>query len=479
MAGSVTGTRPRLHSALVDPVVRHYRSRSLWLDGLAEQVVPRDPLPGDRSCDVAVVGGGFTGLWAAYFLRRVAPQLEVVVLEKELVGFGASGRNGGWASAGMAGSASVYARRSGAAAVRAAEAATNAAVDGIGRVVAEESIDCGYAKGGTVVAATSPPQRDRLRAWYDTQARRGLLDDGQRLLGPQEASAVLPVPGLLAGFFTPHCARVDPARLARGLAVAAERHGAVIHERTAALALEPGRVLTDRGTVRARTVLRATESYTARLPGQSLTYLPLTSLMIATEPLPAAVWEELRWPHGLTMRDRRHLFCYAQRTPDDRIAIGGRGAPYPLRRPFDEANETNAVVRERLVRTLHEHFPATRGFAVTHHWGGTLAVPRDWSMAVTYDPATGLGAAGGYAGHGVVAAHLAGRTLADLVAGRDTELTRLPWVGHRSRRWEPEPLRWTASRMVVQLTGGADRYEDRTGRRARRTALVAPFLPPG
>ena len=459
--------------------MRRYRSRSLWLDTLTEDVVPRDPLPGDRWCDVAVVGGGFTGLWTAYYLRQVAPELEVVLVEKELVGFGASGRNGGWASAGMAGSASVYARRSGAAAVRAAETATNAAVDEIGRVVRAEEIDCGFTKGGTLVAATTGPQRDRLQAWYDLQLRRGLLDDGQRLLGPAEVATVLRMPRLEAGFVTPHAARVDPARLARGLAAAAERHGAVIHERTTALRLAPGQVQTDRGTLRARAVLRATESYTSRLPGEAGTYLPLTSLMIGTEPLPAAVWEELGWPHGLTVRDRRHLFFYAQRTPDDRLAIGGRGAPYSLRRPFDESNETNAVVRDRLVATMHEHFPATRGAAVTHHWGGTLAVPRDWSMAVTYDRGTGVGAAGGYSGHGVVAAHLAGRTLADLVTGRDTALTRLPWVGHRSRRWEPEPLRWTASRLIVQLTGSADRYEDRTGRRARRTAVVSPFLPPG
>jgi glycine/D-amino acid oxidase-like deaminating enzyme len=463
----------------VDPVVRRYRSRSLWLDTLDEQVEPRDPLPGDRRCDVVVVGGGFTGPWAAYYLRQVAPELDVVVVERELVGFGASGRNGGWASAGMAGSAWVYARRSGPDAVRRAEAATNAAVDEIGRMVAAERIDCGFAKGGTFVAATTGPQRDRLHAWYATATRRGLLDAEQRLLGPAEAAALLRMPPPAAGFFTPHCARLDPARLARGLAVAAERRGAVIHEGTTALRVEPGRVVTDRGTVHARVVLRATESYTAGLPGQGRSYLPLTSLMIGTEPLPAAVWDELGWPPGLTVRDRRHLFFYAQRTPDDRLAIGGRGAPYSLRRPFDEANETNAAVRDRLVRTMHEHFPATVGARVTHHWGGTLAVPRDWCMAVGYDPATGLGAAGGYSGHGVVAANLAGRTLADLVAGRHTELTRLPWVGHRSRRWEPEPLRWLASRLVVQVTGGADRHEDRTGRRARRTALVAPFLPPG
>jgi glycine/D-amino acid oxidase-like deaminating enzyme len=176
--------------------------------------------------------------------------------------------------------------------------------------------------------------------------------------------------------------------------------------------------------------------------------------------------------------DLRHLFFYAQRTQDGRIALGGRGAPYRLRRPIDEGNEQNGQVRARLERVIQRHFPAAAPARITHHWGGPLGVPRDWSMAVGFDRSTGLGAAGGYAGHGVVAANIAGRTLADLVLERDTDLVHLPWVGHRSRRWEPEPLRFVASRAIVRVLGSADRKEDETGRSARRTRLLAPVLPP-
>jgi len=250
----------------------------------------------------------------------------------------------------------------------------------------------------------------------------------------------------------------------------------VIHERTPALELASGRVRCPGGDLRSPTVLRATESYTTQLPGQSLRYLPLYSLMIATEPLPPEVWDELGWRDGLLVGDRHHLFFYAQRTADGRIAIGGRGAPYQLRHPISEQNERSDSVRERLERVLRRRFPAAADAAITHHWGGPLAVPRDWSMAVHFNPGTGLGYAGGYSGHGVVAANIGGRTLADLVLGRDTDLTTLPWVGHRSRRWEPEPLRFLASRAIVSTLGSADRAEDRRDRPAWRTRLVRPFM---
>jgi glycine/D-amino acid oxidase-like deaminating enzyme len=201
------------------------------------------------------------------------------------------------------------------------------------------------------------------------------------------------------------------------------------------------------------------------------------SLMIATEPLPDEVWHELGWQDGLLIGDSHHLFFYAQRTLDGRIAIGGRGAPYRLRKPISEQNERSHAVAARLREAVRRHFPAAAQAAITHHWGGPLAVPRDWSMSISFDQRSRLGFAGGYTGHGVAASNISGRTLADLVLGRDTDLVTLPWVGHHSRRWEPEPLRFLASRAIVRILGQADRYEDRMGRPDRRTRLVAAFMP--
>ena len=458
------------------PLEARYRARSLWLDGLAEPLAQRPALAGDRDCDVAIVGAGFTGLWAAYFLASLQPDLRIAVVEREIAGFGPSGRNGGWASAGLAGSAHLYARLRGDDAVRRGERAMADAVGGIGRVIADEGIDCGWLHGGSLLVATSAPQVARLHEGVERRRAFGVGEEDLRLLEPSEIYQRVRVRGARAASYTPHCGRVDPARLARGLALACERRGVVIYEGTAATSIEPGRVRCASGALRAPAVLRATEAFTVQQPGQRRLFMPLYSLMIATEPLPASVWEELGWGGRETISDLRHLFFYAQRTPDDRIAIGGRGAPYRLGSPIDESYERNDGVRARLERTIAEHFPAAAGAAVTHHWGGPLGVPRDWCCSVHYDHSTGFGWAGGYTGHGVVTSNVLGRTLADLVLRRDTELVSLPWVGHVSPRWEPEPLRFLASRAIVRTLGSADRVEDRRDRPAWRTRLVGPFM---
>jgi glycine/D-amino acid oxidase-like deaminating enzyme len=460
----------------VDDLEARYRARSLWLDGLPGALTPRPSLPGDTTCDVCIVGAGFTGLWTAYYLKTQQPDLRVAVVEREIAGFGPSGRNGGWVSAFIAAKPSVYARSHGGDAVLQAERETFRTVSEIGRVASTEEIDCGFVHSGQLAVAFSLPQLDRLRKSVAGKLARGLREDDIRMLDVEELRSRVRLQGALGASFSPHNARVDPARLVRGLAEACERHGVTIYERTPAVEIGPRRVVTTHGTVTASTVIRATEAYTTEQPGERRRFLPLYSLMVATEPLSAEVWEELGWAGRETISDQHHLFFYAQRTMDDRIAIGGRGAPYKLGDPINEAYERRPEVRARLVASIHRHFQAAARAEITHHWGGPLGVPRDWCTSVVFDAPSGFGWAGGYAGHGVVATNISGRTLADLVLGRDTELTRLPWVGHRGRNWEPEPLRFIASRMIVGVLGSADRHEDRTGHRARRTLLVQPFV---
>jgi glycine/D-amino acid oxidase-like deaminating enzyme len=271
---------------------------------------------------------------------------------------------------------------------------------------------------------------------------------------------------------------VQPAALVRGLARAAEARGVRIWERTAATAIRPGGVQTERGRVRAGVVVRATEAYTAELPGLRRALLPIYSLIVATAPLPDASWAELGWDGAETLTDGRHLLVYAQRTADGRVAFGGRGAPYHFGSRTDPGYDQDERVFAALERAMCTVLPATAGVPVTHRWGGPLAAPRDWFPSVGLDRDTGLAWAGGYVGDGVGTANLAGRTLADLVLRRDTALTRLPWVGHRSRRWEPEPVRWLGATAVRRLAAGADAAEARTGRPARRAVLLPGAGPP-
>ena len=455
-----------------------YRSRSLWLDGLADDpLVPRPALPGLLEVDVAIVGAGYTGLWTAYYLRRADPGLRVAVLEREVAGFGASGRNGGWCSAFIAMDREQLARRAGRGAAIALQRAMFDTVDEVGRVAEREGIDCHYVKGGALQVAASPVQLARLEAGLRHARAWGMGPEDQRLLERDEVERRIRVAGVLAAGFTPHCAAVDPARLARGLAVAVERLGVPVYEATPVTAIRPGRADTPHGPVRAEVVVRATEGYGTALPGLRRSLLPLYSLMVATEPLPAAAWQEIGWSGGETMAAGGHLFTYAQRTRDGRIAFGGRGAPYHFGSRIRPAYDRDQGVHRRLETTLAELLPAAAGARITHRWGGPLAIPRDWTASVGLDRATGLAWAGGYVGDGVGTANLAGRTLADLVAGTDTDLTRLPWVQHRSRPWEPEPLRWLGVNAIRVLAGSADAAERRSGRPARlRERVLERFL---
>jgi glycine/D-amino acid oxidase-like deaminating enzyme len=455
-----------------------YRSRSLWLDQLeGDPLTPRPPLPGRLEVDVAIVGAGYTGLWTAYYLRKADPGLRVAVLEREVAGFGASGRNGGWCSAFMAMDREALARRAGREATVALQREMFRTVDEVGRVADREGIDCQYVKAGALQLATSPVQLARLEQGLAHARRWGMDEADQRLLGPAEAGERIRVAGLLAAAWTPHCAALDPARLARGLAGVVERQGVPIFESTPVTRIRPGRVDTTHGPVIAEVVVRATEGYTATLPGTHRVVIPLYSLMIATEPLPAAVWDQIGWTGGETVAAGGHLFTYAQRTRDGRIAFGGRGAPYHFGSRVRPGYDRDDRVHTRLRAALGQLLPATGEALVTHRWGGPLAIPRDWTASVGLDRTTGLAWAGGYVGDGVAAANLAGRTLADLICGRQTDRTSLPWVGHHSRPWEPEPLRWLGINAARLLAASADATETRTGRPARlRGKLLSLFL---
>jgi glycine/D-amino acid oxidase-like deaminating enzyme len=455
-----------------------YRSRSLWLDRLdGDPLTPRPPLPGPTDVDVAIVGAGYTGLWTAYYLRRADPGLRVAVLEREVAGFGASGRNGGWCSAFIAMDREQLARRAGRGATIALQRAMFDTVDEVGRVAGREGVDCHYLKGGALQVATSPVQLARLEAGLRHARQWGMGEEDQRLLGRDEAESRVRAAGLLAASFTPHCAAVDPARLARGLAEVVERVGVPVYEATPVTRIRPGRVDTTRGPVRAEVVVRATEGYAATLPGLRRSVLPLYSLMIATEPLPEPIWEEIGWSGGETLAAGGHLFTYAQRTRDGRVAFGGRGAPYHFGSRIRAGYDRDDQVHRRLEATLGQLLPAAAGAGITHRWGGPLGIPRDWTASVGLDRATGLAWAGGYVGDGVAAANLAGRTLADLICQRDSDLTRLPWVQHRSRPWEPEPLRWLGINTARLLAASSDASEQRTGRPARlRGRLLKLFL---
>jgi len=443
-------------AAMNDPAVR---PPSFWLASVGEPLVPRASLEGEQSVDVAIVGAGFTGLWTAYYLAAQDPGLRIAIVESEIAGFGASGRNGGWCTLHNVGVASWLrgAKRDGAIAL---QRAMFDAVDEVGRVAAAEGIACDYAKAGFLTVVRNDPEARRCRALVAEYHRYGFDEGDFRWLDAHECDARVRVAGTLGGVYSPHGAALQPAKLARGLAREVERRGVALYERSPARGVAAGEVVTDGGRLRARrAVLLCTEGYSRHLDSGGR-LLPLHSMMIATAPLSEAHWKEIGAADRVLFGDARRILTYAQRTADGRIALGA-GALYvhgsgaidyfpPEGPPFREAEEA-----------LRSFFPTLRDVAITHRWGGAFGAPRDSKPFVRFDPRTGFGAAGGYVGNGVAAANLAGRTLADLVAGRDNERTHHPGVHHLSPRWEPEPLRWMAVNAILRLGASADRREGR------------------
>jgi len=458
------------------PSDQTYRPVSFWLDTVPDSLVPGEVLPGDLTVDVAIAGAGLTGLWTAYYLATAQPGLRVAVCEAQIAGFGASGRNGGWCSALFPASLGKLTRMAGRDAAIAMYRAMQATVDEVGRVAAAENIDCHWAKGGTVQLARSATQLERAKAEVAEMREYGFAEDDLVLLTESEARARVAASSVLGGTYTPHCAAIHPARLVRGLARVVRERGVKLFERTPVTQIAPRTLRTTRGTVTADYVIRATEGYTPALPGLHRAVIPVYSLMIATEPLPDSTWEHIGLDGRPTFSDGRHLIIYGQRTADGRLAFGGRGAPYHLgsavRPSFDRAPAVFAALR----RTLGELFPSLGDVAVTHSWGGPLGIPRDWCASAGLDRDTGLGWAGGYVGDGLATTNLAGRTLADLILGTGSDLTRLPWVNHHSPDWEAEPLRWLGVNAGLHTMGWADRAEGRTGRASRAAQVMGRFL---
>ncbi len=442
--------------------------RTLWRDTVRGEVPTYPALPGRVDADVAIVGAGYTGLWTAYYLAKADPSLRIVVVEKEFVGFGASGRNGGWASAIFPATLRKLASVSDRDGAIRMQREMNATVVEVGRVAAAEAIDCGWAHDGYVSVARNDAQWTRAQGEVAGWREWGFDDDQLRLLDANEATAMVRASRVRGGTFTPHCAALHPYELVVGLGRVVAGLGVRIVEGTTVTSIEPGRVTTDRGVVVADVVVRATEGYTSTLPGSGRDIVPMYSLMVATAPLDAATWELVGLGRRSTFSDKRHLRIYGQRTIDDRIAFGGRGAPYhfgsAVRPEFDLHARTHDHLREILVDLL----PGLGDVEFTHAWGGNLGIPRDWLPAVSFDRSSGLAEAGGYVGDGVATSNLAGRTLRDAILGEtDSDLLSLPWAGRRSPRWEPEPLRWTGVNAVTQLFANADRSEARTRRPSR------------
>ncbi|MDP2350314.1 MAG: FAD-dependent oxidoreductase [Chloroflexota bacterium] len=443
-------------------------SVSFWLESAEDDLTPRPPIDGTTEADVAILGAGMTGLWTAYYLQRRDPSLRIVLVEREFAGFGASGRNGAWCAPDLNISMSRLAKVHGTDAARAMQQATYDAVDEVGRACAETGIDAGFHKGGELILARGPQGIPALESSMEEYARFG-FEDHYRLLDAAQLSERIRVAGAIRALASEDAAGIHPGRRVRGLARRVEQDGARIAEGTTVTGFRPkdagGRatLVTPRGDVRAPVIVLAGEAYLSELPGLHRQLVPLWSLIVLTEPVTDAQWEEIGWANRELVASTRMSIDYLSRTEDGRILFGGRGAPYRFGSPIRPEYDRHGPTHERLKGFVREWFPVLRDVRFTHEWGGPLGMPRDWHPTMSFDEASGIATSRGYIGHGVSTANLGGRVLTDLITGTSGLLTELPLVAHRSRNWEIEPFRWLGVRYSQWAIGRLDEQAARTG----------------
>ena len=428
-----------------------YSKYSFWLESCGETLVPRPALGASTEVDVAILGGGYTGLWTAYYLLRADPGLRIAVIEREIVGFGASGRNGGWCSSKFPVTPSMLERRYGREQARALMLAMNAAVDEVQRVCEEENIDAHFHKGGILTLARGDHQMPMIRASFDAYGRLG-LGEQYKLLDPAQAQERVRVTNVKGALYARENASVHPGRLVRGLARAIEKRGGVIYEKTEVTGFEGGaapRFRTEAGEVRARrAIVLAGESYLSQLRKLHRAVLPVYSLIALTEPLTERQWSAIGWENHESLASCNYTVDYLTRTGDGRILFGSRGAPYHFGSKISDDQDRHQETHHRIEQTVVEWFPMLSGIHFTHHWGGPVGMPRDWMPMTEFDPATKVGTARGYTGQGVSTTNLTGRVVAELISGKRTGLSHLPIAQRHSPAWEPEPLRWMAVRYM-------------------------------
>ena len=431
-----------------------WRTISLWMDQLDEPLLARPALAEDLDVDVAIIGAGYTGLWTAYYLKLQAPGLKIAIIEAQTAGFGASGRNGGWLMGNLLGEDRLLADLS-PEQRRASYDLLHNIPDEVEIVLEREGIACDYRKGGVLYcAARYPEQETSLRQYLDSLYKQGLNENDYRWLNPGQLAQQIRIAKPYGGIYAPHVATLHPAKLVRGLARTVERMGVRIYENSPVTHWQAGSLRTAQASVRSRWVVPAVEGYSVTLPPLGRYQLPVQSLIVATEPLSAAIWDEIGLSNGQAFSESSRQVTYGQRTADNRLVFGARGGYQFAGKLRHDFNLTRSEIELRRY-LFGELFPQLKNVQITHGWGGNLGMSRRFKPHMLCDPASGIALSGGYGGEGVGASNLGGRTLADLILQRDTELVHQPWVIPRRgldalRAWEPEPCRWLGYNAIIR-----------------------------
>lgn len=454
--------------------MKDYKSYSFWLETCGDDLTPRAPLDGSIDVDIAILGAGYTGLWTSYYLLEKNPALKIAIVEKEIAGFGASGRNGSWCTAHFPVSLSMLAEHYGREQAVALYRAMAGSVDEVARAAKAENIDIHFVRGGGMTVARGPQQMPSVKGAVEEFEELGLGDRVQ-LLSRAEADARVKIAGVMGAVYYRDAASIHPGRLVRGLARAVEKKGAKIYEQTPVTDFTTGAkpaLHTPRGDVRAKTLVLAGEAYLTQLSKTHRVLIPVYSLMTLTEPLSVGDWAQIGWQNRECIDSCRLTIEYIAKTADGRILFGGRGAPYHFGSRIEDEYDRHPATITMFQDNVRTWFPMLKDVRFSHAWGGPLGAPRDFMPTMLFDPVQRVASARGYVGNGVATTNLAGRVLSDLILGRKTEITTLPCVNHRSPNWEIEPFRYIGVHFIQNAFWNLDQKAERTGIAPSGTSLA-------
>ncbi len=434
--------------------------RSYWYESVPSPA-PEPALRGDLSVDVAIVGGGFTGLMTAYELLRAEPTLRVAVLEAQTIGYGASGRNGSFGMTVVGLGFGVNAWLRGRQFVKDAHAYMERAVDRMSEVILGEGLDCDYTRPGFLRAATTPAYVRRLQEEIRLVQSLGIA--GIDWLEPDAVRARVNSPRYLGAMWEPRLVLVHPLKLVREEKRLAQRLGAQVFEHTPVLEVQrmgAGFWLrTPDGKAIARKIVFATNAYSHLFPQLRRRQTPAFTYMIATEPLQPEQLASIGWQGGEGLEDARNLIHYYRLTPDQRVVIGG--GPVGLTYAGRLDGDTDEAAWRHLERHLTWLFPSLQGARITHRWGGPFSVTLDLTPALGYVGGRDAVYSLGCIGHGVSMSHLNAQLLCDLLLERQSELLACPFVNRRVIPWPPEPIRMAAAAGIRAYLQAEDRWHER------------------
>jgi glycine/D-amino acid oxidase-like deaminating enzyme len=459
--------------------------RSWWLREALDAEPDEPPAPafrGSIDADVVVIGGGYTGLWSAWFLSESSPGTRIVVLEQDICGGGPSGRNGGFALAAWDDLDTLVALYGDGGAMAVARAFADA-VDGIGAWSAANDVDIEFEKAGYIQASTAPTMDATWHEPLETCARLGVGDE-LIALSADAVRARCDSPRFRGGAFMRAAATVQPALLARGLRRRLLDRGVQIHEGTRVVGVEerpsvagsrPVVVTTEGGVVRAESAILGLNAWAAGWRWFRREVLPWSSYIVLTEPIPERL-AELGWTGGESIVDARFTLHYFRTTRDGRIAFGaGAGrAGYDGRIGASFTHDTDAATRA--ARGLVHIFPSLADVSLVDAWGGPIDITDDHFPYFGTLPGGRIHFGHGYAGSGVSQAYVGGRILAALACRRDDDVVHLPFVGRRPKRFPPEPLRFIGAR-VFRAAVLAKEEAEQAGRRAPWPLVQLARLP--